>query len=80
MIAYHVIEETLWNEDFGYYTAFGICASFREDDGNGSVPVVQISDLFLDRERAEEFAALCNRCKLSIVHLNDVIDNLLALV
>ena len=74
MVTYQVIEETLWNEEFGSYTAFGICAY----EGKYETALVRISDLFFERASAENFVRLCNKNGLSIIHLPEVIDNLLA--
>ena len=33
------------------------------------------TDIFFDRLKAEEFVALCNECKLELIHLPDVVED-----
>lgn len=37
-----------------------------------------VEDITIDRERLEQLVCLCNRCRLSLCHLEDVIEDFLA--
>lgn len=39
--------------------------------------IQSIGDIFFDFQRAEEFVARCNQSELSIIHLMDVISDIL---
>lgn len=41
-------------------------------DSYGQV-VQSVSDIFISKDKAEKFIAVCNSLKLSLVHLTDVI-------
>lgn len=75
MIHYRVIEETLYHEDLGQYTAYGISA-YSVEDGETKL-LAHISDVFLDMQKAEQFASLCNRLALDPIHLPDVVADML---
>ena len=40
--------------------------------------VASVADVFFDKQAAEDFIELCNELKLSLVHLPDVIEDVLA--
>lgn len=73
MITYKVQEEHLVNPEIGSYTSYGILAY---DDCSNRV-LCEISDIFLDRKSAEKYTQLFNKMNLDIVHLQNVIDDLL---
>ncbi len=62
-----------YDEDGKEYNVYGIDAI----DLNGNT-VMSIPDVFFDRTRAEVFVKLCNDNGLSLVHLNDVVEDELA--
>ena len=70
-IYYTVEEERIAGED-REHLAFGIAA--RREDGER---IAGVSSLFFDRERAEQFAAVCNRLGLSPRHLDEVAEDIL---
>ena len=76
MIVYQILQETLWNSELGSYTSYAVCAYERQ---NG-IDILRsyTSDVFLNKEEAEFFVNLCNRCNLSLVHLPDAIEDALA--
>ncbi len=73
MITYKVIAEHLRNSEFLEYDAYGICAYIEE---SGTV-VASFSDVFTEREKAEELVNLCNINKLDPIHLRDVIEDMI---
>lgn len=73
MITYKVQEEHLFKPETGSYTSYGILAY---EDSSDKV-VCRISDIFLDRKLAEKYTQLFNTMNLEIVHLQNVIDDLL---
>lgn len=73
MIRYEAFEETFNKGKFNSYVAFGV----RAVETTGNTEVISISDVFTDRKTAEYFAELFNTQKLELVHLNDIIEDLL---
>lgn len=65
---YKVTQDLVTNENDQTYTAFGI--EYPEED-------LYIPDVFFDRERAEEFVALCNKLDLNPLHIFDVLEDIL---
>jgi len=76
MIIYRTKEEMLYHPEIGFYTAFGV-AAFRETDGQKKL-VEYVSDVFLEKEEAENFVVLCNELGLELIHLCDVIEDAIA--
>lgn len=54
------------------YTVYGIDAINDRNDLLVSVP-----DIFFDSQKATAFVSLCNRLEVSLVHLSDVIEDIL---
>lgn len=75
MIVYKLIEEEFDNDLLGHYTSFGINAV----DSDTNLSVAYISDVFLDRVNAENYIFLFNEEHLDIMHLENVIDDILHL-
>lgn len=71
MVTYCIQEEKLYHKDLGYYTAFAIKA-FQNNK-----LVEFVSDVFLDKEKANSFVRQCNELQVDLVHLYDVIDDIL---
>ena len=65
---YKITQDLVTDENGQTDTAFGI--EYPEED-------LYIPDVFLDRERAEEFVALCNKLDLSPLHIFDVLEDIL---
>ena len=76
MIVYQILQETLWNPEIGNYTTYAVCAYERQNGNN--VLLSYTSDVFLNKEEAEAFVTLCNRLHLSLIHLPDAIEDILA--
>jgi hypothetical protein len=67
---YEVFAEELWCRDTGNYKAYGVLV--RDCDGNVRL---KISDVFTDKDNAEDFVAKCNRLGLDIIHIYDAIED-----
>lgn len=74
MIKYEAFEETFNTGTLNSYIAFGV----RAVDTIGNTEVVSISDVFTDRKTAEYYTELFNTHKLELIHLNDIIEDILA--
>ena len=77
MFEYQAEQERLCRSDVGEYTAFAVRACCR--CGEQMETVALISDVFLDEGTAERCVRQWNRMELDVIHLWDVIDDLLAL-
>lgn len=73
MAIYILAEEKLFNLEIGSYTAFGITAL----DNNSKKVICSVSDVFVDRKRAEMFIRLFNEAKLDVIHLQNAIENII---
>ena len=71
LVNYRMIAERRQDVDVGTYMAYGI-ALF-----DGERPLRYIPDVFLQREKAQELVACCNRLALDPIHLDDVIEDML---
>ena len=69
-----VTEETdVWGNT---YTGYGIEA-WTDTDGERKM-LHRVPDLFVSRERCEQFVRLCNEEEVVSIHLMEVVDNILA--
>lgn len=67
---YRVKQNTLHSPEGKEYITYGVEAV--TDSGE----VIQsFSDVFLDRETAEKFVAVCNQCELSLLHFADAVED-----
>ena len=60
------------DEDNNKHTVYGVDALDRFENVLESV-----ADIFFDKLKAEEFIKLCNEEKLGLIHLQDVIEDVL---
>ncbi len=59
-------------------TSYGIVAyANSEKDGTATV-IASVHDVTTDRNSLEELVLLCNRSKLSTIHLNDIVEDFFA--
>lgn len=59
-------------------TSYGIAAYGDADiDGTATV-LLHVSDITCERDRITELVELCNRMKVSVLHLHDVVQDFLA--
>ena len=66
--------DVVTDEENHKHTVYGITAL----DSFGNV-LKSAQDIFFDKQKAEEFIKLCNEEKLELIHLQDVIDDILTL-
>ena len=60
-------------------TSYGIAAyADSETDGTATV-LAHVSDITCDKAKINELVELCNSYELSILHLNDIVEDFLAL-
>lgn len=69
---YHLRTDTIADEEGKEYTVYGISTISH----NGNI-VKSVPDIFFDVKLAENLVTKCNKYKLSLVHLMDVIDDAL---
>ena len=65
---YELFEEEIVSQELGKYTAYGI--TYKKDNDR-----VTISDLSLDKDKANELVCLCNQLNLEPVHLYDAAED-----
>ncbi len=70
---YRLKTDSIYDEEGCLHTVYGIAAV----DTFGRV-IKSFSDVFFDKAKAEHLVTLCNREKLSLIHLEDVVDDALA--
>lgn len=76
-ITYGVTEE-VYSLGGNSRKAYGIAAySNSEIDGTATV-LTSVNDITSDRVKLEELVEICNRTELSLIHLNDIINDFLA--
>lgn len=68
---YDICKNSLHSDEVGDYTAYDIV--IKRDD----TPILNVSDVFVNREKAENFVFLCNKLGLASVHIYDVLDDIL---
>lgn len=73
MIEYYTNQESFYAEGVGSFTAYGI--GVREDNQSSKITLQYIPNVFLDRQKAERLAAMCNYLKLDPLHLFDVVED-----
>lgn len=71
MFTYKIMEETICEKEVGNYTTFGVC--IYNDETTESI--VTIHDVFLQKQKAEEFVNKCNALNLDPIHIFDVIED-----
>ncbi len=69
---YKLTTDFVYDEENKEYVTYGIVA----EDAFGKV-IKSFSDVFFDKAKAERLVTLCNREKLSLIHLEDVVEDAL---
>lgn len=72
-VIYKLRCDTVIDEDGCSYTVYGIAAL----NTFGEILVI-FDDIFFDKQKALDFINLCNTEGLELIHLNDVIEDLLS--
>ena len=71
MYKYEVRKDYILDEENVKHTVYGI--EVRQNDKL----IKAITNVFLDLKKAESFVALCNSEELELIHLMDVIEDIL---
>lgn len=75
-VIYGMIEET-YSFKRDARTSYGI-AAYADSAQEGTATIVaSVHDITSDKHRLEELVSMCNRSRLSPIHLDDVIEDFL---
>lgn len=71
-VIYILRSDVVKDEENNKYTVYGIDAldSFEN-------VIKTVKDIFFNKQKAEDFINLCNQEKLELIHLQDVIEDIL---
>ncbi len=69
---YKLTTDFVYDEENKEYVTYGIVA----EDAFGKV-IKSFSDVFFDKAKAEQLIALCNKEKLSLIRLEDIVEDAL---
>ncbi len=69
---YTLKTDKIHSEENKLFLVYGIIAADSEKQ-----VISSIADIFCDKIKAERFINLCNSRQLSVIHLNDVINDML---
>ena len=73
-ITYGIIEET-YSLNRNARTSYGI-AVYADATQDGTTTIIaSVHDITSDKQRLEQLISICNHAKLSLIHLDDVIDD-----
>ena len=75
-IAYGIVE-THNSVDGNTYTSYGIAAYARAEHSDTVPMIASINNITTDRKKLTELVQSCNLLKLSLIHLNDVVEDFL---
>lgn len=75
-ITYGITEE-IYTLGTNSRRAFGIAAYADADEDGTTTVVAAVHDITSDRKRLERLVEVCNRERLSLVHLYDVVEDFL---
>ncbi len=71
-IVYRLKTDNIYDEEGCLHTVYGIVA----ENAFGKV-IKSFLDVFFDKTKAEQLVTLCNKEKLSLIHLEDVVEDAL---
>ena len=74
MLTYKLRKDNLFHQDIGNYSSYGIDAV----DKKSGIPIRSILDVSLEKEPLEKLIFLCNKLRLNIIHLDDVVEDFLS--
>lgn len=75
-ITYGIIDE-VYSVEADSRVAYGI-AAYANVDGNSTATIVaSVHDITTDRNSLEDLVLKCNRLELSLIHMNDAIEDFL---
>ena len=72
MVKYKIREDLLSSEEYGCYKSYGI------DVLSNKAVIKSIKDISLKKKPLKKLMQMCNRLKLSEIHINDVIEDFLS--
>lgn len=75
MLLYQAYSEKVSSPDIGEYETFGIAVFVSE--GNSKKEIKRISDVSVNGEAVEYVSQLCTNEQLDVVHIFDVIEDLI---
>ena len=75
-ITYGIVE-THEPADGNTYPSYGIAAYAQAELNASATVIASINNITTDRKRLMELVQLCNLQKLSLIHLNDVVEDFL---
>lgn len=73
MIEYYTVKESFYTEEAGAFTAYGI--GVCENNQCSRKTLRYIPNVFLDQQKAERLAAMCNYLNLDPLHFFDVVED-----
>lgn len=76
-VTYEITEEILSFET-GIQRSYGIVAYADTRETGTATVVASVRDITYDRQALSEFVDLCNSLELSVLHLNDAVEDFLA--
>ena len=71
-VTYTLRTDIVTDEDNNKHTVYGV-----EALDNFENTLESFADIFFDKQKAEEFIQLCNEEKLELVHLQNVIEDII---
>lgn len=72
MVLYKVFEETVTDFENKTHIVFGIAAFNQKGE-----KIADIHDIFTDKYKAESFVQKLNRLEVSVIHIYEIIDDVL---
>ena len=69
---YRTRSDVIFDEDGKKHIVYGIEAMTHQN-----IVITSVSDIFFNERDAQAFVELCNNKKLSLIHLPDVIEDIL---
>lgn len=76
-ITYEMIEET-YSFEGNVRCSYGIAAYANADTDGTATIVASVHDITADRQALAELVSLCNRLEISLLHLDNIIEDFLA--
>lgn len=75
-ITYGIIDE-VYSVEADSRVAYGIAAYVNADGNSTATIVASVHDITTDRNSLEDLVLKCNRLELSLIHMNDAIEDFL---
>ncbi len=75
-VTYEIIEEIRWIDEESQKT-YGIAAYSNEQRNGEVICLIFIKDITTDKDKLSKLVQRCNSYHLSLLHLNDVVEDFL---